>query len=129
MKATPGWKSLGLIAAALLAAGACKAAQGEWSDPALRPQMPAFSALKALSEREVSDLVEYVRALGGETADETAVVRAIPTFVRHCAACHGDMGQGDPARSIPALNRHFQFGDKSREQILKFIRHGTGDQI
>ena len=56
--------------------------------------MPAFK--KRLSEKQTSDVAEYVLSLSGNVVDKTAVQRgkAIFTGEGGCVACHGANGKG-----------------------------------
>lgn len=71
--------------------------------PPSAPPMPGFARQERLGPSEVEDLVQYVLALSRRETDQSAVVRAIPLYERHCAACHGEAGQGVEGSGAPDL--------------------------
>jgi len=56
--------------------------------------MPAFK--KRLSEKQTSDVAEYVLSLSGHVVDKTTVQRGKSIFTNEggCVACHGANGKG-----------------------------------
>lgn len=64
-------------------------------------QMPAFGEI--LSGEEVSDVVNYVMSLSGESADATRVEAGAVLFADNCASCHGDDGKGGREVGAPNL--------------------------
>ncbi|MET3526933.1 c-type cytochrome [Phenylobacterium koreense] len=73
-----------------------------WPQPA---EMPGFGDDGTLGPAEISDLTEYVLALAGAQRDEAAVIRAVPLYQTHCAACHGLGGEGAEILGTPDLTR------------------------
>lgn len=71
------------------------------NDPDARwSQMPAFG--EVLSDEEISQLVNHVRAISGQQHDATLASAGAELFLDNCASCHGDEGKGD--RSVGAPN-------------------------
>ena len=65
--------------------------------------MPAFSNL---SDAEVEAIIQHIRSWSGEVGPDYAAgtlqgrpERGATLFAKHCAACHGDKGQGGTHRS------------------------------
>lgn len=74
------------------------------SESARIGDMPAFGRDQFLTSEQIGDLVEYVTALSGRSADRAAVLRAAPVFQKECSSCHGREGRGDPAKGAPNLS-------------------------
>ncbi len=74
-------------------------------------QMMAFGRDGVLKEREVDDVVDYVRSLSDpKVARDTPAPRldaGKAVFATNCAACHGDDGKGKTEMGAPDLTDHF----------------------
>ena len=74
-------------------------------------QMMAFGRDGVLKEREVDDVVDYVRSLSDpKVARNTPAPRldaGKAVFAANCAACHGDNGKGKAEMGAPDLTDHF----------------------
>ncbi|MBR2120241.1 MAG: cytochrome-c oxidase, cbb3-type subunit III [Afipia sp.] len=74
-------------------------------------QMMAFGRDGVLKEREVDDVVGYVRSLSDpKVARDTPAPRldaGKAVFAANCAACHGDDGKGKAEMGAPDLTDHF----------------------
>lgn len=74
-------------------------------------QMMAFGRDGVLKEREVDDVVDYVRSLSDpKVARDTPAPRldaGRAVFAANCAACHGDDGKGKAEMGAPDLTDHF----------------------
>jgi len=73
------------------------------SDEARFSEMPAFGRDQFLTQDQIGDLVEYVTALSGRSAERPAVLRAAPVFQKECSSCHGVEGRGDRTKGAPNL--------------------------
>lgn len=73
------------------------------SDEARFSEMPAFGRDQFLTQDQIGDLVEYVTALSGRSAERPAVLRAAPVFQKECSSCHGAEGRGDRTKGAPNL--------------------------
>jgi cytochrome c oxidase cbb3-type subunit 3 len=68
--------------------------------------MPALGRTQQLSSAEVSDVVNYVRAMSGAPGDPAAVQRGSVIFQNKgvCYDCHSGDASGNPDYGAPALN-------------------------
>lgn len=66
-------------------------------------QMPAYGDDEILTAPEISDLVEYVLAIGGNDHDPQAASRATTNFEEQCSVCHAVDGTGDRSQGAPSL--------------------------
>ena len=78
------------------------------------------SALEARLLRADPNLIPSNPALMGFAAD-----RGRSLFEVHCAACHGTLGQADPARGIPSLSdADWLYGTGLVSDIEQVVRYG-----
>ncbi len=71
-------------------------------DPDTRySQMPAFGDI--LTKPEITQVVEYVRALSGQENDAALADKGKVVFGDNCAACHGEKGKGNQSLGAPNL--------------------------
>ncbi|KQW72853.1 hypothetical protein ASE17_07735 [Phenylobacterium sp. Root77] len=87
--------------------------------------MPGFGDAGELGPSQIADLSEYVLALAGAPRDPAAVVRAVPLYQTHCAACHGLGGEGAELLGTPDLTRRqFRYATDAQD-IQMQIWHGS----
>jgi len=100
-------------------------------------RMPAWGQQEGgLRDEEISRLVAYVRDLGGAAYEgdpkprrwvEGDVVAGERLYVKACAACHGDRGEG---REGPALNNRVLLDLATDTYLFKTIQNGrTGTSM
>jgi cytochrome c oxidase cbb3-type subunit 3 len=65
-------------------------------------EMPAFGDI--LSNKEISQVVNYVMSLTGEPRDPTMVSAGAEIFLNECSACHGEQAMGDITQGAPNLS-------------------------
>lgn len=70
-------------------------------DEARFSQMPAFKDM--LSEDEVAQVVQHVRAISRQEADAGLAAAGATVFADNCASCHAVDGKGDRAQGAPDL--------------------------
>lgn len=71
-------------------------------DPDTRfSQMPAFGEI--LSAPEITQVVEYVRALSNQENDPALAAKGQEVFANNCSACHGEKGTGGQDLGAPNL--------------------------
>lgn len=70
-------------------------------DEARFSQMPAFKDM--VSEDEVAQVVQHVRAISGQEADATLAAAGATVYADNCASCHAVDGKGDRAQGAPDL--------------------------
>lgn len=87
--------------------------------------MPGFGDTETLGPSQIADLTEYVLALAGAPHDEAAVVRAVPLYQAHCAACHGLGGEGAEMLGAPDLTRREFRQVRGADDIRMQIWHGS----
>lgn len=73
-------------------------ADARWS------QMPAFGMDELLTEEEITQVVQYVRALSGQEHDAALATPGEEVYLNNCAACHMDDGSGDRYQGAPVLS-------------------------
>lgn len=89
------------------------------------PKMLPFADEHVVTPQEIADIAAYLQALPvtpnlGQGAG-TALARGRQIYVRDCAVCHGDRGQGSAEKFYPQVaGQHFKY--LLRE--LRFIRDG-----
>ncbi|MBL8643837.1 MAG: c-type cytochrome [Rhodospirillaceae bacterium] len=97
--------------------------------------MPAYgrapgaggNAPEPLTPSEVSDLVEYLASLQGDSADTAAAARGHAVYNDRggCFDCHSRDAGGDPSVGAPNLkDRVWLYGDGNREQLRRSIADG-----
>ena len=76
--------------------------RNEDDDDAHYSEMPAFGEL--LEEEEITQVVNFVMTLSGETpVDEAQVEAGAVVYADNCSACHGEAGEGDISQGAPNL--------------------------
>ena len=97
--------------------------------------MPAFALpapssterISSLSPRDIADVTEFIRYLGGGAQDMTAAARGGLIYQARGAwfDCHGRDGRGDSAVGAPNLaDATWLYGDRKRESIARSIAEG-----
>jgi mono/diheme cytochrome c family protein len=72
-----------------------------------RPHTAMVGRAERLSQREIEDVVDFIRAAFLPPEPGTALAQGRERYRKSCAACHGDRGQGLPTRpggpAVPPL--------------------------
>lgn len=84
-------------------------------------QMPAFGADGILDDRQISDVVSYVRTLSGAEDESRASARGAELYTANCAVCHGDNGQGDRTQGAPNLRDSIWLYGSDRASITDTV--------
>lgn len=91
-------------------------------------QMMAFGRDGVLKEREVDDVVDYVRSLSDpRVARDTPAPRldaGKAVFAANCAACHGDDGKGKTEMGAPDLTDHFWIYGGDLQSVSSSVWNG-----
>ncbi len=91
-------------------------------------QMMAFGRDGVLKEREVDDVVDYVRSLSDpKVARDTPAQRldaGKAVFAANCAACHGDDGKGKTEMGAPDLTDHFWIYGGDLQSVSSSVWNG-----
>jgi len=91
-------------------------------------QMIAFGRDSMLDRAQVSDVVSYVRSLGGvesaEPASAESIARGKDVFATNCIACHGEDAKGKSDVGAPNLTDAWWIYGSSREAIHDTIFNG-----
>lgn len=91
-------------------------------------QMMAFGRDSVLKEREVDDVVDYVRSLSDpKVARDTPAPRldaGKAVFAVNCAACHGDDGKGKTEMGAPDLTDHFWIYGGDLQSVSSSVWNG-----
>jgi cytochrome c oxidase cbb3-type subunit 3 len=87
---------------------------------------PREPAIKPLSPSDILDLVQFLRAAEGRSADENAALRGSKTFQSAgCYDCHGINAAGDGGIGAPNLTDNiWLYGDGADSWIYDSIAHG-----
>jgi cytochrome c oxidase cbb3-type subunit III len=89
------------------------------TDPEARfSQMPAFGADGLLTAQEISAVADHVLALSGEGPDNA---QGAQIFAENCAACHGDLGRGNPDLGAPNLTDQIRLYGTGKQAIVNQI--------
>jgi cytochrome c oxidase cbb3-type subunit 3 len=83
--------------------------------------MAAFGKDRILTEKQISDLVEYVLSLN---TNKILTGESHDLFQSNCASCHGSHGEGGRSVGAPALNDAIWLYGQSKEQIYDVIFNG-----
>lgn len=67
-------------------------------------QMPAFGVDGLLEEAEIDTLVQHLLAISGQDHDATIAAGGAELYMDNCAACHGDMAEGNIDFGAPNLS-------------------------
>ncbi len=86
--------------------------------------MPAFGAQRLLERRQVTEMVEHLRAISGQEHDAAAAGRAGPVFAEQCASCHGAEGRGNPELGAPDLTDRTWLYGGDRQALYETLWHG-----
>ena len=90
--------------------------------------MPAFAQI--LNTKEIGQLVNHVRALGGLTTENTYdKPLADRLFGEQCAACHGDEGKGNIERGAPNLANSIWLFGSDKASILQTLARGRASMM
>lgn len=90
------------------------------------PKMEPFADEHVITPQEIADIAVYLQALpippNLGTGPGTALVRGQEIYLRDCANCHGERGEGNGRKFYPMVaGQHFQY--LLRE--ARFIRDGA----
>ena len=91
-----------------------------------RGAMPAFGG--TLSDKDISDLVQYVASLSGITHKSFEAQLGKRLFV-NCAPCHGADARGNPAMGAPNLTDDVWLYGGSYSDIATTIRQGRSGEM
>lgn len=89
-------------------------------------EMPAFGDV--LEPQQIREAAAYVVSLTGTPADPSMVEPGKQVFADNCAACHGDMAEGNQDLGAPRLNDAIWFYSGDEAQIVAQItkpKHGA----
>ena len=90
--------------------------------------MPAFAQI--LNTKEIDQLANHVRALGGLTTENT-YEKALGSrlFGEQCAACHGDEGKGNIELGAPNLADSIWLFGSDKASILQTLVRGRASMM
>jgi len=84
-------------------------------------QMPAFLADELLTREEVSNVVEYVLQISGQSHESEAAARGKTVFREQCASCHQESGKGIRELGAPNLTDAIWLYGGSRDEIRRTV--------
>lgn len=84
-------------------------------------QMPAFGRDGIFNDRQIDDVVSYVRTLNGAEELSTASERGATLYTANCAVCHGADGTGDRTQGAPNLRDAIWLYGRDRAGITETV--------
>lgn len=92
--------------------------------------MPAFGQSGILNAKEIDQLANHVRALGGLTTENT-YDKALggKLFGEQCAACHGDEGKGNIELGAPNLADSIWLFGSDKASIVQTLVRGRASMM
>lgn len=89
------------------------------ADPEARDsQMPAYGVDGLLTPQQIDAVAEHVLALAGQAPDNP---EGAEVFAENCAACHGELGHGEPALGAPNLSDQIWLYGGTKQAIVSQI--------
>lgn len=95
--------------------------RNEQSFDARWSEMTAFDEI--LTDEEIAQVVNHVLAISGQAHDAGLAEAGATVFYDNCAACHGDMGEGNRDLGAPTLNDAIWLYGGSPETIEETVRY------
>lgn len=89
--------------------------------------MPAWDSV--LDAREIFNVAEYVRSLGGHEGDDTVIFRGKESYIKNCAVCHGADGKGNYQLGAPNLTDDIWLYGGSQNRVIESIAKGRNGQM
>jgi cytochrome c oxidase cbb3-type subunit III len=89
--------------------------------------MPPWGAL--INDKEIQDINEYIRTLGGLSADATLAAAGQKTYTQYCVVCHGVEGKGNPQLGSPNLADDIWLYGGSSKKIVESIKNGRSGNM
>lgn len=86
--------------------------------------MEAYGRNEFLSDEDFDAVVQYVRLISGQEADDALVDQGAVVFADNCASCHGAKGEGDRLQGAPNLTDQEWLYGGSVEDIVETIYGG-----
>lgn len=77
-----------------------------------------------LSEKEIFNTAEYIRTLGGLSADPVIASKGKQVYQQYCVACHGAGGKGNQQLGAPDLTNDIWLYGGSQKKIIESIAEG-----
>lgn len=84
--------------------------------------MPAWG--ESLSKEDIFDVAEYIRTLGGLSADTQIAAKGKKVFSTYCSVCHGADGKGNQDIGAPDLTNDIWLYGGSQKRIIESITYG-----
>lgn len=89
--------------------------------------MPAWESV--LDIKEIFNVAEYIRSLGGQEGDATVISRGKESFVKNCAVCHGADAKGNYLFGAPNLADNLWLYGGSQNRVIESIAKGRNGQM
>ncbi len=89
--------------------------------------MPAWGAV--IDDKSIRDITEYIRTLGGLSADPAAITAGQQTFSQYCSVCHGVDGKGNQQIGAPNLTDDIWLYGGSGKKIIESIKNGRSGHM
>ena len=79
---------------------------------------------ESLSESDIFNVAEYIRTLGGLSADAQVAAKGAKVFTTYCTVCHGADGRGNQDLGAPDLTNDIWLYGGSQKRIIESITYG-----
>lgn len=87
-------------------------------------EMQAFGRDGILSETEVDQVVQHVRAISGQEHDAAMAEAGAEIFAAQCASCHGPDGGGDQMQGAPNLTDAIWLYGGDTASLIETVTNG-----
>lgn len=88
--------------------------------------MPKFGTDEILEKSQITDVINYVLSISGNSADAASAKRGEAVFKENCTSCHGEDGSGLAPMGAPNLRDALSLYGSSAEDISISIETGRG---
>ena len=83
----------------------------------------------SLSEEDIFNVAEYIRTLGGLSADSRIAAKGKQVFTTYCTVCHGADGKGNHDLGAPDLTNDIWLYGGSQKSIIETITNGRNGMM
>ena len=92
------------------------------ADPDSRvSQMPRFGLDGLLKAEEIGQVADHVLTLSGAAAPSPSAAAGAALYAEHCAACHGETGEGNTVLGAPRLDDRIWLYGGDRASVVRSI--------
>lgn len=85
--------------------------------------MPAFLTSGMMTPAQVADTADFVLSLSGRNGNPAAIERGRELYAQSCAACHGNVGEGNRELGAPRLDDRIWLFGGDRASVIHSIAY------